>query len=95
MVVIRLLKRCLSYEAIFNLGVKPVPHAHSSTTDPEFGTICVRPGEPLKSILHELAHIQAPDDNHGAKWRKRMRALKLDPDEWYWSESGVGLGGTK
>lgn len=56
-----------------------ISHAHSSSTDPDFGTICLAPGENMDGILHELAHIQAPDDGHGPVWRGRMKALGLDP----------------
>lgn len=58
-----------------------ISHAHSFSSDPDFGAICIAPGETLNGILHELAHIQTPDDGHGPIWRERMKALGLNPDE--------------
>jgi len=60
-----------------------IPHAHQ---DEHLGLVCVRPGEPLNSILHELAHVQEPFCGHGPAWRARMEALGLDPDRFYFTE---------
>ena len=72
MVKVCLLSRCPA-------GISPdgISYAHNSTSDPNFGIICIAPGESIRVILHELAHIQTPDDGHGPVWRERMSALRL------------------
>lgn len=59
-----------------------VAHAHNDIEDENFGLICIRDLRSIihnnrlsSTILHELAHLQVPDENHGKKWKNQYENL--------------------
>ena len=60
-------------------------HAHNRRQDPLFGWICVlsskwqrlvtRTGRPSALLAHEYAHLLAPSNGHGERWRRAITAL--------------------
>ena len=58
-------------------------HAHNTRGTRHFGWICIRSarrvlapsGNPSTLLLHEYAHILAPNHGHDEAWRKAITAL--------------------
>lgn len=53
-----------------------VAHAHNDSSDKNFGLICIQDlrsvmykGRITTTILHELAHLQIPNEIHSKKWK--------------------------
>jgi hypothetical protein len=58
-------------------------HAHNDTSDKNFGLICFQDlrsilhnGKLTSTLLHELAHLQTPNEfNHKDNWKERFQNL--------------------
>lgn len=60
-------------------------HAHNFRGDPWFGWVCVLSANPARLftsagrwsrlLMHEYAHLVAPNTGHTDRWRAAMRAL--------------------
>jgi hypothetical protein len=58
-------------------------HAHNRTKSEWFGWICILSpadvltprGQPTATLLHEVAHLMAPDALHDRRWKRAVIAL--------------------
>ena len=69
---------CVEERGAWRLWHEQHGHAHNDTTDPWFGWICIldvkdvitRAGNPTQILLHEYAHLLAPNQGHSVKWKR-------------------------
>jgi hypothetical protein len=70
-------------------------HAHNVDHDPWFGWICVASERflftasrrPTRVMVHEYAHLLAPNSRHGAAWQEAVSELGY-PSEAEWHRPG-------
>lgn len=74
---------CVEDGSAWRLWREIYGHAHNDTIDPWYGWICILEirdvltpsGRPTSILLHELAHLYAPNQGHSAKWKRIVTEL--------------------
>ena len=74
---------CVDERNAWSVWENAVAHAHNHVAGEWFGWICIvepkdvltKSGLPTSVLLHELAHLLAPESLHGRQWKKAVTAL--------------------
>jgi len=76
---------CIDERTAWRIWEGARSHAHNHSKSDYFGWICIlkpsdvltRGGKPTVTLLHEVAHINAPDELHGRKWKREIVRLGI------------------
>jgi len=74
---------CIDERVAWGIWEGAAAHAHNDRKSPWFGWICILhardvltpTGKPSNILLHEYAHLLAPDVGHTAKWKRIVTEL--------------------